>query len=117
MSGLIADIRLRDFGQIFSNEIFLQFDQYLIHSVEPEYKFVGCKLEKTRKRLGKTLAKFAGDLAMNSSPLDHPNISRIFPNSFEDRERYKALREELNKMNEEVCRHYDKLIEIAKKEL
>jgi hypothetical protein len=117
LSTVIAYIRPRDFGTIFSNDIFMQFDRFFIHSTEPDYKFSQKKLENKRKELEKALHEFSGHLAINSFPLNNPNLSKIFPEAHENRDKFTELRIKLNKMNEKVCAHYDELAEIAKKEL
>jgi hypothetical protein len=114
LSGVIAYMRQRDFGGVFSNHIFEQFDSFLVKSLEPEYKFTGRKLEAKRKQLDKALESFAVHLAINSSPLENPNISRIFPNGFENREKFTELKDRLNAMGDETCRLYDELVAIAK---
>ena len=120
LSKLILSIRQHDFGGAYRHDIHSQMDRFEVHSLEPEYKFINKNLEKIRLELVKAVLQFNHHLALNSHHLPTSagnTFGKIYTGrdeEFEDYDKYERLRTEINKMADQVCDLYDKLIKSAK---
>lgn len=113
-------IREHDFGGSFPNTIFDELRRFHEESKNPDFIFLNRELEKNRKKLVDLTQEFQNLIALNSFPVENPNLDyNKIPQSheFPSDDKWLELMKKIHSLADDIFKTYSNIKQTARKKI